>query len=32
MLETNATAINAVLSAPSRRSRTFRIYEKALTS
>ncbi len=30
MLETNAAAINAVRSAPSRQTRTFRIYERSL--
>ena len=30
MLETNATAINAVRSAPARQTRTFRIYERSL--
>lgn len=32
MLETNATAINAVRSAPSRLTRTFRIYQRSLAS
>ncbi len=32
MLETNAAAINAVRSAPARQTRTFRIYERSLSS